>query len=137
MFEKAVLDQIAIAVNNIDQSKSIYEDLGFSFSPHIEEVKSQKVKVAFAQIDTHARLELLEATDDSSPIKKFIEKKGEGIHHICFKVDDVAKKSQELKDKGYKLIYDEPQVGAENALVNFIHPKSANGVLIELLQART
>jgi methylmalonyl-CoA/ethylmalonyl-CoA epimerase len=136
-FSKLVLDHIAVAVNSLDQSKKIYQALGLTFSEHIEEVTSQQVRVAFAELDTHAKLELLEPTSSESTIYKFIEKKGEGIHHLSFRVDDIKKKSQELLDQGFKLIYSEAQPGANNCLVNFIHPKSANGVLIELSQAKT
>lgn len=129
-----VLDHIAIAVKKIEVSRKIYEDLGFTFAPELEVVLDQKVKTAFANIDVNAHIELLEPTDDSSTIHKFIESKGEGIHHLCFKVKDVKKKVQELTAKGYKFIYPEVKVGAGGALVNFIHPKSAGGVLIELSQ---
>lgn len=129
-----VLDHIAIAVKSISTSKKIYEDLGLIFSPDIEEVKEQKVLTAFASVDQNAHIELLEPTSTESTIHKFIESKGEGIHHLCFKVLDVKSKTQELTSKGYRFIYPEPKIGAGGCLVNFMHPKSTGGVLIELSQ---
>ena len=132
-----VLDHIAIAVKSISNSKKVYEDMGLRFAPEIEEVKEQKVLTAFAHVDTNAHIELLEPTSSESTIHKFIETKGEGIHHLCFKVPDVIKKTQELTEKGYKFIYPEPRIGAGGCLVNFMHPKSTGGVLIELSQRPT
>lgn len=129
-----VLDHIAIAVKSISISKKVYEDMGLVFAPEIEEVKDQKVFTAFAHVDTNAHIELLEPTSSESTIHKFIESKGEGIHHLCFKVQDVVKKTEELTQKGYRFIYPEPRIGAGGCLVNFMHPKSTGGVLIELSQ---
>jgi methylmalonyl-CoA/ethylmalonyl-CoA epimerase len=134
MSQDCILDHIAIAVKSISSSKKIYEDMGMVFSGEIEEVKEQKVLTAFAQIDQNAHIELLEPTSIESTIHKFIETKGEGIHHLCFKVPDVQKKTLELTQKGYKFIYPEPKIGAGGCLVNFIHPKSTGGVLIEISQ---
>lgn len=134
MSEDCILDHIAIAVKSISGSKKIYEDMGMTFSPDIEEVKEQKVFTAFAQIDQNAHIELLEPTSSESTIHKFIESKGEGIHHLCFKVPDVKKKTEELTQKGYRFIYPEPRIGAGGCLVNFMHPKSTGGVLIEISQ---
>ncbi len=130
------LDHIAIAVNSIQERKSVYEDLGFVFCDHIEEVPSQMVKTAFATVEGKARIELLESTSDKSTVAKFIKSKGEGIHHLCFRVADVQKRQDELVLKGYKFIYDAPFEGADNCLVNFIHPKSTGGILIEISQKR-
>jgi methylmalonyl-CoA epimerase len=129
-----VLDHIAIAVKSIQNAKKIYEDMGLTFASEIEEVKDQKVFTAFANVDTNAHIELLEPTSTESTIHKFIESKGEGIHHLCFKVKDVKAKTAELTSKGYKFIYPEPRLGAGGCLVNFMHPKSTGGVLIELSQ---
>lgn len=134
--KNAILDHVAIAVKSITQSKKLYEDLGFKFWDKEEVVSSQNVKTAFAHIDQHAHLELLEPLSESGAIADFIAKKGEGIHHLAFLVDDVAKKQSEMTAKGYRFIYDQPQVGANNKLINFIHPKSAGGVLIEISQER-
>lgn len=132
--QDCILDHIAIAVKSISSARKIYEDMGMTFSDQIEEVKEQKVLTAFAQIDHNAHIELLEPTSTESTIHKFIESKGEGIHHLCFKVPDVKAKTAELTAKGYKFIYTEPRIGAGNCLVNFIHPKSTGGVLIEISQ---
>lgn len=132
--QNCTLDHIAIAVKNISNAKKIYEDLGLIFAPQIEEVKDQLVRTAFAQIDLNAHIELLEPTSSESTIHKFIENKGEGIHHLCFKVKDVQSKMNELIQRGYKFIYSSPRIGAGGCLVNFMHPKSTGGVLIELSQ---
>ena len=137
LFEKlndCYLDHVALAVTDLDKAQGIYEALGLVFNQHREEVKSEKVITAFASIDEHAHLELLKSTDDDGPIAKFIQKKGEGIHHLCFRVSDIVGKQQELSEQGFKFVYQAPVKGANNCLVNFIHPKSANGVLIELSQ---
>ncbi len=134
LFQDCVLDHIAIAVKSIATARKIYEDMGMTFSPQVEEVKEQKVLTAFAQIDQNAHIELLEPTSEESTIHKFIEIKGEGIHHLCFKVPDVKKKTSELTGLGYKFIYPEPRIGAGGCLVNFIHPKSTGGVLMEISQ---
>lgn len=129
-----ILDHIAIAVKSIDASEKFYQDLGLTFSAKREIVAEQKVKTAFANIDVNAHIELLEPTDPESTIQKFIDTKGEGIHHICFKVKDVVAKTDELIRKGYRFIYPAPRLGAGGCLVNFMHPKSTGGVLIELSQ---
>ena len=129
-----VLDHIAIAVNNIEDSVKIYEDLGLKFSSEREVVKEQAVTTAFAHVDQNAHIELLEPYGESGPIHKYLEKKGPGIHHICFKVTDVEKTCVDLKSKGYILLNENPVKGANNCLVNFIHPKSTGGVLIEVSQ---
>jgi methylmalonyl-CoA/ethylmalonyl-CoA epimerase len=131
------LDHIAIAVSDLDSRIKVYEDLGFKFSSEREVVESQKVVTAFAHVDKNAHLELLMPVNKEGPIQKFIEKNGEGIHHLCFSVEDVGAKSEELLSKGYKLIYDSPQAGANNCLINFIHPKSTGGVLIEISQKQS
>ena len=132
--QDCVLDHIAIAVKSIDTSKKVWEDMGLTFAPETEIVEDQKVKTAFANIDVNGHIELLEPTSTESTIHKFIEQKGEGIHHLCFKVPDVKKKTAELTAKGYRFIYPEPRIGAGGCLVNFMHPKSTGGVLIELSQ---
>lgn len=129
-----ILDHVAIAVKNISQAKIIYSDLGLKFTDKIEEVKEQKVLTAFASIDQNAHIELLEPTSEESAIHKFISSKGEGIHHLCFRVSDIEAKTLELTNKGYTFIYNRPRMGAGGCLVNFIHPKSAGGVLIEISQ---
>jgi len=135
-FDATSLDHIAIAINDLESGVKIYSDMGLVFSKERETVESQGVRTAFAKMDHHANLELLTPINDSSPIKKFIDKNGEGIHHICFRVPDIEKKCEELLQKGYKLIYEKPIRGAHNALVNFVHPKSTSGVLIEISEKR-
>jgi methylmalonyl-CoA/ethylmalonyl-CoA epimerase len=136
MFNKdCFLDHVAIAVSNLDRAQKVYEDLGLTFNPKREVVESQKVTTAFAHIDEHAHVELICPLNNEGPVQKFIEKNGEGIHHLCFKVPDVKKKSEEMKSLGYQLIYPEPFIGANNCLVNFVHPKSTGGVLIEISQS--
>ncbi len=136
MFNKdCFLDHVAIAVSNLDSAQKVYEDLGLQFSSVREIVESQNVTTSFAQIDEHAHIELVCPLNQEGPIQKFIDKNGEGIHHLCFKVPDVLKKSEELKAKGYQLIYEKPFIGANNCLVNFVHPKSCGGVLIEISQS--
>lgn len=137
MFNKdCYLDHVAVAVTNLDHAQKIWEDLGLTFNPEREDVPSQNVTTAFAHMDEHAHLELLCPINNEGPIQKFIEKNGEGIHHMSFKVPDVVKKSLELKNQGYKLVYETPVPGANNCLVNFIHPKSTGGVLIEISETR-
>ena len=132
--EDVYLDHVAIAVTSLDVAVKVYEDLGLTFSAEREEVPSQQVRTAFASIDHRAHIELLEPLNGKGPIADFIQKKGQGIHHLSFRVEDIVKKNQELLDRGYQLIYPKPVVGANNCLVNFIHPKSTGGVLIEISQ---
>lgn len=135
MFNKnCFLDHVAIAVKDLDRTQKIYEDLGLKFNTEREVVVSQGVTTAFAHVDEHAHIELLCPIDEKGAIHKFLEKNGEGIHHLCFKVPDVKKKGEELKALGYTLIYETPTMGANNCLVNFVHPKSSGGVLIEIAE---
>jgi methylmalonyl-CoA epimerase len=135
MFNKdCFLDHVAIAVSDLDRAQKVYEDLGLTFDSKREVVESQKVTTSFAHINEVAHIELVCPLNGEGPIQKFIEKQGEGIHHLCFKVPDVIKKSEEMKSLGHKLIYEAPIIGANNCLVNFIHPKSTGGVLIEISQ---
>lgn len=130
-----VLDHIAIAVTSLDRIK-VWEDLGLKFEATREVVADQGVTTAFAPIDQHAHVELLEPTGPDTPIGKFIAKNGEGLHHLCFKVKDVAAKQAEMETKGYRFIYPAARIGAGGCLVNFIHPKSTGGVLIEISTGR-
>lgn len=131
-----VLDHIAIAVKSIEVHQKIWEDLGLKFDEKREIVEEQKVKTAFAHVDTNAHIELLEPTSDESAIAKFIASKGEGIHHLCFKVTDINQKQKELEAKGYRFIYPFPKTGAGGCMVNFMHPKTTGGVLIEISSGR-
>ena len=134
--EDCHLDHIAIAVKDIESAVKKYTDIGFNFHESREVVESQKVKTAFCHVDSKAHIELLEPTSEDSTINKFITKNGEGIHHLCFQVKNIIEKQKELLGKGYKFIYPSPVEGANECLVNFIHPKSMNGVLIEISQKR-
>jgi methylmalonyl-CoA/ethylmalonyl-CoA epimerase len=127
------IEHIGIAVNSLKSAGNIYEKLLNAQVYKTEEVASEGVKTAFLQSGPN-KIELLEATNPDSPIAKFIAKKGEGIHHIAFDVDDIEAEMLRLKNEGFVLLNDEPKQGADNKLVCFVHPKSANGVLIELCQ---
>jgi methylmalonyl-CoA/ethylmalonyl-CoA epimerase len=127
--KKPTLDHIGIAVKSLDAAK-IYEDLGLTID-HVETVATQGVRTAFLSAgDTN--LELLEPTGPDSTVAKFIEKRGEGIHHICFRVDDIEAQLSRLKSLGYRLINESPVPGAHGCRVAFLHPAAGNGVLIEL-----
>ncbi len=130
------LDHVAVAVKDMDQSIKFYELLGLKFCSEREIIPMEKVIVAFAAIDQFARLELLQSTETDGPIAKFISKKGEGLHHLCFLVNNIAQKQSQLSDLGLQFIYDKVRQGANNRLINFIHPKSTGGVLIELSQKK-
>jgi len=123
------LDHIGIAVRSLDAAK-IYEALGLAVE-HTETVETQRVKTAFLSVGD-SNLELLEPTSPDSPIAKFIEKRGEGIHHICLRVDNIEEHLARLKAEGYRLINEAPVPGAHGCRVAFLHPSAGNGVLIEL-----
>jgi len=124
------LDHIGIAVKNIDEAVKVYQDLGL-VPEGIEVVEQQSVKVCFLPIgDTE--VELLESTSEDGPIARFIEKKGEGIQHMAFKVENIVEAIKHMEDKGYRMIDKEPRYGAGGAKIAFMHPKSTNGVLVEL-----
>ena len=129
------IEHIGIAVKNIAEASSIYEKLLGVKSYKTEVVQSEHVITEFFQVG-ESKIELLEASSPDSAISKFIEKKGEGIHHIAFDVDDIVAEMDRLKSEGFILLNVEPKQGADNKLVCFVHPKSANGVLIELCQSR-
>jgi len=128
------IEHIGIAVNDLQIAGSLYEKLLNTNVYKIEDVASENVKTAFLKCGPN-KVELLEATSDDSPIAKFIAKKGEGIHHIAFEVDDIEKEMARLKQEGFVLLNEKPKPGADNKLVCFVHPKSTNGVLIELCQS--
>jgi len=125
------IEHIGIAVKNLDESIKFYENVLGLKCYAVEEVKDQKVKTAFFQIG-ETKIELLESTGNDGPISKFIEKKGEGIHHIAFKTNDIKSSLKELEEKKILLIDEHPRKGAEGLNIAFLHPKAANGVLIEL-----
>jgi len=125
------IEHIGIAVKNLDESIKFYEKVFGLKCYAVEEVKDQKVKTAFFKIG-ETKIELLESTAQDGPISKFIEKKGEGVHHIAFKTKDIKSSLKELEEKNVLLIDEHPRKGAEGLDIAFLHPKAANGVLIEL-----
>jgi methylmalonyl-CoA epimerase len=132
---KATLDHIGIAVGDLAQALAFYRDaLGLEVEPP-EEVASQRVRAYFVPVG-EAALELLEPTAPDSPIAKFVEKRGPGVHHVTLRVDDIREALARLKSRGIRLIDESPREGAEGALIAFVHPASTHGVLVELKQRR-
>lgn len=127
------INHLGIATKGIDEALSFWSDALGLENVHTEVVEDQKVRVAMLPIG-ESRIELLEPTSDDSPISKFIEKRGGGIHHIAVEVDDIEASLRQLKEKGMRLIDETPRIGAEGCLVAFVHPSAANGVLLELVQ---
>jgi len=128
------LDHIGIAVKSIDAARVVYEALGLRVD-HVETVDSQKVRTAFLAAGD-STIELLEPSSADSTIAKFIEKRGEGIHHICLRVDDLESELARLRERGFRLINEAPVPGAHGCRVAFLHPAAGNGVLIELSEKR-
>lgn len=127
------IDHLGIAVNSIDQGKRFWTDvLGLPFEG-AETVAAQKVTTAFFPVG-ESEVELLESTDADGPIARFIEKKGEGVQHIAFRVENIEDALKELKEKGIRLIDETPRKGAGGAKIAFLHPKSTGGVLVELCE---
>lgn len=129
------IEHIGIAVKNLDEAIKTYTELLGTVCYKTEAVESEGVKTAFFRVG-ESKIELLEASNETSPIAKFIEKKGEGIHHIAFDVTDIQQSMSDLATKGFQLLNDQPKNGADNKLVAFLHPKSSNGVLVELCQEK-
>ncbi len=127
------IEHIGIAVKNLEESIKYYEEILGLTCYNIEEVKDQKVKTAFFKVG-EVKIELLESTDPEGPIGKFLEKKGEGIHHIAFAVDNIEEKLKNAEAKGVRLIDSAPRKGAEGLDIAFLHPKSTFGVLTELCE---
>ena len=127
------IDHLGIAVNSIDEGKSLWTDmLGLAFEGS-ETVEEQKVTTAFFPVG-ESEVELLESTAPDGPIAKFLEKKGQGFHHVAFRVENIEEALEELKEKGIKLIDEKPRKGAGGARIAFLHPKATNGVLVELCE---
>ncbi|GAB2531665.1 methylmalonyl-CoA epimerase [Rufibacter soli] len=127
------VEHIGIAVKNFQDANQLFTKL-LGAEPYKEEkVESEAVNTSFFHVG-NTKIELLEATADHSAIARFIEKKGEGIHHIAFEVEDIVAEMERLKGEGFQLLNETPKRGADNKLVCFVHPKSANGVLVELCQ---
>ncbi|MFV8374830.1 methylmalonyl-CoA epimerase [Flavobacterium sp. LB1P62] len=127
------IEHIGIAVTDLETSNLVFEKLFGVPAYKFEEVKSEGVTTSFFNVGPN-KIELLAATNPDSPIAKFIAKKGEGIHHIAFDVDDIVLEIARLKEEGFVVLNEIPKKGADNKLVAFLHPKSTNGVLIELCQ---
>ena len=127
------IEHIGIAVKDLNSANDLYAKM-LGIEPYKqEEVKREGVMTSFFQVGPN-KIELLEATKEDSPIAKFIDKRGEGVHHIAFEVDDIKAEMKRLKEDGFRLLSDEPKRGADNKMVAFVHPKSANGVLVELCE---
>ncbi|WP_405384808.1 methylmalonyl-CoA epimerase [Maribacter sp. LLG6340-A2] len=127
------IEHLGIAVNNMDDSNALFEKL-LGVAPYKqEEIASEGVLTSFFKNGPN-KIELLAATAPDGPIAKFLEKKGEGIHHVAFEVADIVAEMERLKKEGFTLLSEKPKKGADNKLVAFVHPKTANGVLVELCQ---
>ena len=127
------INHIAVAVNNVEEAANFYQNvLGLTLSG-VEVVTAQKTKVGFFKIG-ESNIELVEPAEPDSPLLKFLEAKGQGIHHICFEVDDIESVIRDFVEKGATMVDQKPRPGAHNTKVAFIHPKSSNGVLIELCE---
>ena len=129
------IDHVGIAVSSIAEAAKFYESLGMAIE-EIEEVPEEGVKVAMIRCG-ESRIELLEATRPDSPIARFLERRGGGIHHICLATGDVRSAQESLEDQGYQLLRPEPTRGAGGCWVQFVHPKSAGGVLVELSEKKS
>ncbi len=129
------ISHIAIAVENLEVAKKAFETLTGNKIAVVEEVPDQSVRVGMLPIG-ESRLELAGPTDPSSTIAKFIEKRGEGIHHICFEVEDIRAELVRLKNEGFQLIDEQPRLGADGHLIAFIHPRTTGGVLVELSEKK-
>lgn len=130
-----MISHVGIAVSDLDEAVRKYKKILGCGEPSVKEVSEQKVKVAIFDSDKSSfggRIELVAGTSPDSPVTRFVEKRGEGLHHICIYVDDIEKKLAELKKSGIKLIDESPRTGAEGNKIAFVHPSDMNGVLIEL-----
>ncbi len=127
------IEHIGIAVSNLEDAISVYEKLLNTSCYKTEAVESEGVLTAFFQVG-ESKIELLQGTTETSPISKFISKKGQGIHHIAFDVKDIFAEVSRLKEEGFVVLNEIPKLGADNKLVVFLHPSSSNGVLVELCQ---
>lgn len=131
MFKK--IEHIGIAVKDLQKSNELFSKLFGKDHYKVEKVESENVSTSFFMLG-ETKIELLEASSPDSAIAKFIEKKGEGIHHIAYAVDDVVEEMKRLENEGFEVLNKEPKKGADNKLICFLHPKSTNGILVELCQ---
>jgi methylmalonyl-CoA/ethylmalonyl-CoA epimerase len=129
------IEHIGIAVNDLDESVKIYTALLGKESYKYEEVKSESVKTAFFQVG-ESKIELLQATDPSSAIAKYLEKNKNGFHHVAFEVEDIEEEISRLVSEGFQMIHNEPKDGADNKRIAFLHPKSSDGLLVEICQEK-
>ena len=129
------IEHLGIAVTDINESLRVFESLLGITCYKVEEVESEGVKTAFLQVG-ESKIELLEATNPDSPIAKYLEKRGQGIHHIAFEVDNIQNEINRLINEGFILIHQTPKNGADNKLIAFLHPKSTESILIELCQEK-
>lgn len=129
------IDHIGIAVSNLDEAITTYEKILNKKLTKTERVESEKVETAFFETG-ESKVELLGPTEPDSVIQKFVDKKGEGIHHVAFEVEDIRAEMKRLQDDGFTLLNEQPKQGADNKLVAFLHPKSNHGVLVELCQSK-
>ena len=127
------IEHIGIAVKDLEASNEMYTKLLGEVPYKLEEVESEFVKTSFFRAGPN-KIELLQATDERSAIHSYIDRKGEGVHHIAFAVEDIEAETERLKGEGFKALFDHPKRGADNKLVMFFHPKTTGGVLIELCQ---
>jgi methylmalonyl-CoA/ethylmalonyl-CoA epimerase len=130
------IEHLGIAVESLETAIPLYEKLLNTTCYKMEEVASEGVRTAFFQVG-ESKIELLEATNHESPIAKFLEKKGSGIHHIAYDVLDIEEEIARLKSEGFELIHQTPKEGADNKFIAFLHPKSSGGVLVELCQEKS
>ncbi|PQB05436.1 methylmalonyl-CoA epimerase [Aureitalea marina] len=130
------IEHLGIAVKDLDAAEKMYEDLLGVQSYKREEVPTEGVTTSFFKCG-ESKIELLVGTNPNSPISRYVEKRGEGLHHIAYAVDDIRSEIERLKEKGFVALNEEPKIGADNKLVAFLHPKSAGGVLVELCQDRS
>ena len=129
------IEHLGIAVKNLDESNELFAKLLGAKHFKVEEVVSEGVKTSFFMVG-ETKIELLEATKPESPIAKFIEKKGEGIHHIAYDVEDIEREIERLTSEGFQILNSEPKDGADNKRIVFLHPKTTNGVLVELCEEK-
>ena len=129
------IEHIGIAVKDLEQSNALFAALLGTKHYKTETVEDEGVRTSFFQVG-ESKIELLEATNPASPIAKFLAKKGEGVHHIAFAVNDIYAEMERLREAGFTILNESPKAGADNKLVVFLHPKSTNGVLIELCQEK-
>ena len=129
------IEHLGIAVDSLEESLNMYESLLGTSCYKLESVESEGVKTAFLQIG-ESKIELLQATNSDSPIAKFLSKKGKGIHHIAFETDHIEDEIERLLAEGFELIHQTPKDGADNKRIAFLHPKSTDGILVELCQEK-